>query len=113
MGRFVVTTAAGSVGEPERWLPFLARELGAAEGFVVVDSESDHSYVQARNHGAGVLVMEYRDGSPQRHFQAWGVGLDDVAELFEQWVQGERSFADQHEWRRLTDWDDPPEQQAL
>lgn len=68
MGTISISTPDGRVGEPERWLPFLSRELRKPDGFVVVE-DGRNSYVQARN-TAGTLVIEYRDGSALRHFQA-------------------------------------------
>ncbi|ONI68281.1 hypothetical protein BWI15_35270 [Kribbella sp. ALI-6-A] len=100
-----IDTTEGSVGEPERWLPFLARELREPDSFVIVSDGRRDSYAQARNAGR-TLEMEYRDGSPLRHFQARGVGLDDVADLFAQWIEKERAFIDRYQWERLKDWDD-------
>lgn len=105
MGTISISTPDGRVGEPERWLPFLSRELRKPDGFVVVE-DGRNSYVQARN-TAGTLVIEYRDGSALRHFQACGVGLDDVSDMFAQWLRGEREFIERHQWQRLTDWDKP------
>src|SRR4051794_727189 len=106
MGKITISTPDGSVGEPERWLPFLSRELREPDGFVIVDDGRRNSYVQARNN-AGTVVIECRDGSALRHFQACGVGLDDVADMFSQWLRGEREFIERHQWQRLTDWDEP------
>lgn len=104
MPSLTIETPDGTVGEPERWLPFLSRELREPDGFVIVDDGRRNSYAQARNHH-GTLLLEYRDGSPQRHFQACGVGLDDVADALSQWSRGERDFIEHHTWRRLEYWD--------
>lgn len=106
MPTLTIQTADGRVGLPDRWLPFVARELRESDRFVVVDDGRQHSYAQAVN-DQGTLLLEYRDGSPQRHFQVTGVGIDDVAEALSQWSLGERSFIDHHSWTRLTDWDAP------
>ncbi len=63
------------------------------------------SYVQVPNTD-GLLQLEYRDGSPHRHFQTMGASLVDAAEALGQWARGERTFIDRHDWTRLTMWDD-------
>ena len=104
MRRVAVETFDGRVGAPESWLAFVVRELGEADRFVIVDDGSGDSYAQAFNND-GTVLLEYRDGSPQRHFQATGVGLDDVATALSQWIDGRRDFIGKHTWTRLTDWD--------
>lgn len=99
-----IETPTGTVAEPEAWLPFVLRELQHPDGFVVVDDGRKDSYAQARNCD-GVLVLEYRDGSPQRHHQARDVTRSDVARALSQWLEGRRDFVQEHAWRRLTDWD--------
>jgi hypothetical protein len=71
---------------------------------VIVDDGRDNSYVQARN-DANVLTLEYRDGSPQQHYQVEGVGIDDIAAALQQWAEGRRDFISSHEWQRLDYWD--------
>jgi hypothetical protein len=107
MRKIRIDTPEGSVGEPDRWLPFVSRELREPHGFVIVDDGRRNSYAQACN-DRGTLVIEYRDGSPLRHFQARGVGLNHVADMLSQWMRGERDFIKSHHWQRLEDWDDPP-----
>ena len=91
MPELTVTTLDGTVGFPDRWLAFVSRELREADRFVIVDDGSGDSYAQVFNHD-GTLLLEYRDGSPQRHFQVTGVGLADVADALAQWARGERAF---------------------
>jgi hypothetical protein len=69
----VITTLNGRVGLPDRWLPFLSRQVREVDGFVTVQ-RGENSYAQVFN-DRGTLLLEYRDGSPQRHFQAAGVDL--------------------------------------
>lgn len=99
-----IQTLDGRVGLPESWLPFVARELREPDRYVVVADGRRHSYAQAFN-DQGTLLLEYRDGSPQRHFQVRGVGIDDVADALSEWSEGGRAFVDRHAWERLTDWD--------
>jgi hypothetical protein len=103
-----IRTGSGTVAWPEHWLAFVARELRAHHGHVIVDSGRPNRYAQAINDD-GRLVLEYRDGSPQRHYQACDVGLADIADALQQWGQGERGFVADHDWERLTDWDPAPE----
>lgn len=103
MADLVITTLNGRVGLPDRWLPFLSRELREPDCFVTVE-RGHSSYVQVFN-DRGTLLLEYRDGSPQRHFQTVGVALGAVAEALEQWTNGERGFVQRHDWVRLTTWD--------
>lgn len=99
-----IQTLDGHVGMPENWLAFVVRELREPDRFLIVGDGRRHSYAQAFN-DRGTLLLEYRDGSPERHFQAVGVAVDDVADALSQWAEGERAFVDDHEWERLTDWD--------
>ena len=68
---------------------------------LIVDSGPPDLYAQALNHD-GSLWLEYRDGSPDRHFQVRGVALDDVARALSQWARRERSFVDDHDWQPLS-----------
>ena len=103
----IIKTLDGSVGVPDRWLAFVSRELRAPDRFIIVDDGHGDSYAQAFN-DHGNLLLEYRDGSPQRHFQVTGVKLAHVADALSQWAQGDRTFVDEHEWTRLRDWDQSP-----
>ena len=109
MPELTIRTRNGTMGVPEGWAAFLSRELRDEDGFVIVDDGRRNSYAQAGRF-EGTLVLEYRDGSPRRHFQARGVGIGDVAEAVSQWADGRRDFVERHEWTRLEDWDPPPEQ---
>ena len=106
MPQLTIQTLDGRVGLPENWLTFIARELREPDRYVVVGDGRRHSYAQAFN-DQGTLLLEYRDGSPQRHFQVAGVGISEVAEALSQWSEGERTFVNRYEWERLTDWDRP------
>ncbi|MDF2509706.1 MAG: hypothetical protein K0Q52_3565 [Microbacterium sp.] len=103
MADLVITTVSGRVGLPDRWAAFVSRELREPDGFVTVQS-GKNSYAQVFN-DRGALLLEYRDGSPQRHFQTTSVSLGAAAEALEQWANDEREFVRQHDWVRLTTWD--------
>ena len=95
-----IRTPDGTVAEPERWLPLVHRTLLSAGGFLVVDSGPPNTYAQALNH-EGSLILEYRDGSRERHFQAREVTLEEIATALSQWARGEREFVGRHDWHRL------------
>lgn len=100
-----IQTPDGTIAFPESWLGLVASELAEPDGFVTVDDGRGDSYAQAFNLD-GALLLEYRDGSPQRHFQATDVSLDAVVDGLRQWAAGERAFLADHAWTRLTDWDE-------
>ncbi|MET9273647.1 hypothetical protein [Kribbella sp. NPDC003557] len=103
-GELTITTSHGTVALPDHWMSFLSQELRNFDGYVVVDSGQDHVFAQARNDN-GTLTLEYRDGSPQHHYQVQGVDLSDVAEALSQWADNRRDFINKHPWDRLTLWD--------
>jgi hypothetical protein len=74
--------------------------LGRPGGFLTVASGPPDLYAQAINH-EGRLLLEYRDGAADRHFQTTGVGLGDVARALSEWFRGERAFIAEHSWERL------------
>ena len=96
-----IRTPDGTVAEPERWLPLVHRALREPDGFLIVGSGPPDLYAQALNH-KGSLWLEYRDGSPDRHYQVQGVALDEVATALSQWARGERAFVDDHAWERIS-----------
>jgi hypothetical protein len=103
-GEVTITTSAGTVALPDRWVSFLSHELRNVDDYVIVDSGRDHVFAQARNDD-GTLTLEYRDGSPQQHYQVQAVDLGDVAEALSQWAENRRHFISRHTWERLTLWD--------
>ena len=107
VAELIIKTPSGTVGEPDRWVAFVARELQTPDGFVIVDDGKRGSYAQAANE-RGTLILEFRDGSRRRHYQARDIGLDDIAEALSQWARGRRDFIQRHAWTRLQLWDDRP-----
>lgn len=103
-GRVTITTGVGSAALPESWPRFLSHVLREVDDYVIVDSGEDHLFAQARNDD-GTFTLEYRDGSPQKHYQVQGVDLGDVSGALSQWSEGRRDFIPTHTWHRLTDWD--------
>jgi hypothetical protein len=58
-------------------------------------------HAQAINH-EGRFLLEYRDGSPDQHFQAKDVSLASIADALSQSMRGDRTFIDDHEWKPLS-----------
>jgi hypothetical protein len=96
-----IRTPHGTVAEPESWLTLVHTTLHRPGGFLIVASGPPDLYAQALN-DEGCLVLEYRDGAPDRHFQTTGVGLGDVARALSEWFRGERAFIAEHTWERLS-----------
>jgi hypothetical protein len=96
-----ITTENGRIALPGLWFAFVLKELRQADAFIIVDDGRPHSYAQARNVD-GTLILEYRDGSPDKHFQATDVPLDQIADALSQWAAGQRQFISRHSWQRLT-----------
>jgi hypothetical protein len=95
-----IASSNGTMGEPASWLALVRDELAADGGYLTVSSGPPHLYAQAANLD-GTLVLEYRDGGPDRHFQAMGVTFDQVAAALSQWFDGGRDFIADHEWTRI------------
>jgi hypothetical protein len=89
-------------GPPGRRLGDAARPcLRKPGGFLIVSSGPPNMYAQAINH-QGRLLLEYRDGSPDQHLQAKDVSLASIADALSQWMRGDRTFIDDHEWKPLS-----------
>jgi hypothetical protein len=50
----------------------------------------------------GASYSSTRDGSPDQHFQAEDVSLASIADALSQWMRGDRTFIDDHEWKPLS-----------
>ena len=105
--RLTIRTPDGTVGLSDRWLAFIERELCESDRFLIVDGGAVGIYAQAFNHH-GTLLLEYRDGSPQRRYQVTGVGRAEVPDALAQWSRGERASTHDHGWKRLRDWTSRP-----
>ncbi|GAB3075575.1 hypothetical protein GCM10027053_46600 [Intrasporangium mesophilum] len=91
----------GTVAEPASWLALVYSTLRNPGDFLIVSSGPPDLYAQALNHD-GLFVLEYRDGSPEKHFQAEGVSLVSIADALSQWTDGDRAFISDHEWTQLS-----------
>ena len=69
-----IMTPNGTVAEPESWPALVRSVLREPGGF----------------------------GSADRHFQAKDVSFAAVVDALSQWMRGDRTFIDSHEWERLS-----------
>ena len=90
-----IRTPDGTVAVPQSWLAMVYEVLGRPGGYITVASGPPDLYAQAVNH-EGQVLLEYRDGAADRHFQATDVSLPDVAAALSQWTDGERRFIGDH-----------------
>ena len=104
-GRIDVTITHGGAGEfpylteqlTRQWVPALAEP----NPYLIVE-RADHVYIQTFRDSPGSYTLEYRDGSPDRHF---GTRVDDgerVAELIWEWTVGERARLDALDWEPVS-----------
>ena len=96
-----IKTPDGTIAEPESWLALVYTTLRESGSYLTVASGPPHVYAQAINH-EGHFFLEYRDGSPDRHFQAKDVSLESIADALSQWTNGHRQFIDDHDWQPLS-----------
>jgi len=66
-------------------------------------SRSPTSYIQAAIVGSNRLVLEYRDGSAQKHFRSIrdDYSSGEVVAILEAYRRGEDSWWNENEWRRI------------
>src|SRR6267378_702514 len=66
-------------------------------------SRSPTSYIQAAIVGSNRLVLEYRDGSAEKHFRSIrdDYSSGEVIAILEAYGRGEDSWSNENEWRRI------------
>jgi hypothetical protein len=66
-------------------------------------SRSQSSYIQAAIVGSNRLVLEYRDGSPEKNFRSIrdDYSSGEVVAILEGYRRGEDSWWNENEWRRI------------
>ena len=96
-----IRTLDGTVAAPESWLDLVYTTLREPGNYLTVASGPPNMYAQAINH-EGHFDLEYRDGSPDRHFQAKDVSLESIADALSQWMNGDRQFIDDHDWQPVS-----------
>ncbi|MQY17861.1 hypothetical protein [Nocardia macrotermitis] len=103
-GRVPVTVTHGGAGEfpylteslVHQWIPRLS-EPGP---YLIVEREPE-VYVQTFREDENSYILEYRDGSPDKHF---GANLTDparVADLIWDWTNGDRSRLNTLSWDKI------------
>ncbi|MEU1206310.1 hypothetical protein [Nocardia sp. NPDC005825] len=79
------------------WIP----ELGQPGPYLIAET-ADQVYIQTYRHPDGHYDVEYRDGSPDKHFATTANDPRIVADLIWGWATGDRSGFDALDWQRLT-----------
>jgi hypothetical protein len=78
--------------------------LGPGAGFLVVDRldppDKDH-FAQVRQAADGTWVIEYRDGGPERHYQATTTDSSVVREVLIGWARGLTGWRERLTWIEL------------
>lgn len=72
------------------------------EGFIVADRLSDpsgHTYVEATRDRGSRWLVEFREGSADRHFPAYPPHIQDVHLVIVGWID------DMPDWRSGLDWE--------
>jgi hypothetical protein len=105
MNALRVETAVGqSYDAPtEALLHRLLGELGAGNQFLVLDrldAPGDEHYMQVFRETDGEFVIEYRDGGPDRHFEAMTADMREVHAVLTGWAAGAPGWRDPCDWRR-------------
>ncbi|MFJ4656295.1 hypothetical protein ACIP5Y_33950 [Nocardia sp. NPDC088792] len=80
----------------ELWIP----ELGAPGPYLIAD-RGDQFYIQTYRHEDGHYDLEYRDGSPEKHFAAVTDDARIVSQLIWDWANDDRSRFDTLKWEKL------------
>src|SRR5690606_11241610 len=102
-GHVPVQVSHGGAGEfpyltkalAERWVA----ELAAPNPYLVV-SRGEQDYIQTY-HQEPEYILEFRDGSPKKHFAATLDDASRVSALIWAWATGDRSALDDVAWTKL------------
>ncbi|WP_329249276.1 hypothetical protein OG417_02845 [Actinoallomurus sp. NBC_01490] len=98
-------TASGrSYDAPSEALLFrLLGELGPGNQFLVVDRvdvPGGQHYMQVYREVDATYVIEYREGAPERHFEAVTTDLRTALAVLIGWAAGAHGWRDACEWRQ-------------
>lgn len=103
-GHVPVTVTHGGAGEFPYLTEALAaswvRELADPNPYLIVE-RAPEVYIQTYRESAEDYTVEFRDGSPDRHFTARITGSDAVAGLIWDWARQDRARLDRLHWERL------------
>ncbi|GAB2700577.1 hypothetical protein [Nocardia thraciensis] len=78
------------------WIPNLA----PPNPYLIVE-RAPQDYIQTFRDGAGAYTLEYRDGSPERHFGTRLTDAAQVADLIWDWTTGDRTRLDALDWQSV------------
>nr|WP_246461333.1 hypothetical protein [Nocardia transvalensis] len=78
------------------WIP----ELADPNPYLIVE-RAPQVYIQTFRDGSGVYTLEYRDGSPDKHFGTQLTDAAQVAALVWGWTTGDRADLDALDWERV------------
>ena len=68
------------------------------DSLVLECAECDDCYIQVWHRPDGTFQLEYRDRSPDEHYQTRTVSTEKVITAFSGWLVGEVSWRDQFQW---------------
>lgn len=104
-GHIPATVTHGGAGE----FPYLTKELVdlwipalGEPGPYLIAERADQQYIQTYRHPDGRYSLEYRDGSPERHYATELTDAAAVADLIWDWAREDRTRFDALPWERLT-----------
>ena len=104
-GRVDATVTHGGAGEFPYLTEQLARqwvtELAEPNPYLIVE-RGEHRYIQTYRDEPGLYLLEYRDGSPDRHF---GTKVEDgaqVAAIIWEWTTGGHAGLDALDWEQVS-----------
>ncbi|MCC2277161.1 hypothetical protein LKL35_17310 [Streptomyces sp. ET3-23] len=112
-----VNTEPGEVLSPltaEQLAGLIGRLGGEGDRFAVAERTgggADH-YIQTWHEGDGPYEVEYRDGSPERHFGARMSSAEEVTAVFVAWAGQAEGWAGGHAWQRVELSEDAPGESA-
>ena len=93
-----------TIEEPEdHEIQSAVTQLSLPNRTFLILSRSATSYLQAALVGSDRLLLEYRDGSADKHFRSAreDYSAREVVEIFEAYRRGEDSWWNEKDWRRI------------
>lgn len=103
-GHIPATVTHGGAGV----FPYLTRELVdlwvptlSEPGPYLIVERADQEYIQTYRHPDGRYALEYRDGSPDKHYATELTDAGAVGELIWDWTIGDRTRFGALEWEQL------------
>lgn len=80
----------------------LRRLTPGGDQFAILRSRPSHCFIQTHTSDDGQFAVEYREGGPDRHYEAnVPQSLDAVLDAFESYLTGDNRWRTAFEWRRM------------